>query len=96
VEGTVSNFGIESVSCIRQNPAAWRSGPDHPIPHYMQSAAIAEKIKTLSDEIEAIKQAIREYRKVKHPGYPAQKIYEDRRIRLVQIQQEIKALLKGQ
>ena len=26
--------------------------------------------------------------KIKHPGYPAQKAYEDRRIRLVEIQQE--------
>ena len=30
------------------------------------------------------------------PGYPAQKVYEDRRIRLLEIQQEIKALLKAQ
>ena len=62
----------------------------------VQSAAIAEKIKTLKDEIERIERANREHRKIKRPGYPAQKIYEDRRIRLVQIQQEIKALLKAQ
>ena len=62
----------------------------------VQSAAIAEKIKKLKDEIERIEQANREHRKIKHPGYPAQKVYEDRRIRLVQIQQEIKALLKTQ
>ena len=60
----------------------------------MQSADIAEKIKKLKNEINAIEQANREYRKIKHPGNPAQKVYEDRRIRLVQIQQEIKALLK--
>ena len=60
------------------------------------SAAIAEKIKRLREEIEGIKQANREYRKIKHPSYPAQKVYEDRRIRLVQIQQEIRALLKPQ
>jgi hypothetical protein len=60
----------------------------------MQSAPIAEKIKKLKDEIKAIEQAIREYRKIKHPGYPAQKLYEDRRLRLVQIQEEIRALLK--
>jgi hypothetical protein len=60
----------------------------------MHSAAIAEKIKKLKGEIKAIGQANREYRKIKYPGYPAQKVYEDRRIRLVQIQQEIKALLR--
>jgi hypothetical protein len=60
----------------------------------MQSADIAEKIKKLKNEINAIEQANRQYRKIKHPGYPAQKVYEDRRIRLVQIQQEIKALLR--
>jgi hypothetical protein len=60
----------------------------------MQPAAIAEKLKKLKEEIKAIKQAKREYRKIKHPSYPAQKVYEDRRIRLVQIQQEIKALLR--
>ena len=48
----------------------------------MQSAAIAEKIKKLKEEIKAIEQANREYRKIKHPGNPAQKVYEDRRIRL--------------
>jgi hypothetical protein len=62
----------------------------------MQSAAIAEKIKKLKEEIKAIEQANREYRKTKHPGYPAQKVYEDRRIRLVEIQQEIRSLLKTQ
>ena len=60
----------------------------------MQSTAIAEKIKNLKNEIKAIEQANREYRKIKHPGYPAQKLYEDRRLRLVQIQEEIRALLK--
>jgi hypothetical protein len=63
----------------------------------MQSAAaIVEKIKRLRDEIEGIEQANREYRKIKHHGNPAQKLYDDRRIRLVQIQQEIKTLLKPQ
>ncbi len=62
----------------------------------MQSAAIAEKIKKLKEEIKAIEQANREYRKIKHPGYPAQKAYEDRRLRLVEIQQEIRSLLKTQ
>jgi hypothetical protein len=61
----------------------------------MQSAAIAEKIKKLKEEIKAIEQAIREHRKIKHPGYPAQKVCEDRRIRLVEIQQEMKVLLFG-
>jgi hypothetical protein len=63
---------------------------------HMQSATIAEKIKKLKEEIKAIEHAIREYRKIKHPGYPAQKLYEDRRIRLVEIQQEIRALLNAQ
>jgi hypothetical protein len=58
------------------------------------SPPLAEKIKKLKEEIKAIEQANREHRKIKHPGYPAQKVYEDRRIRLVQIQQEIKALLR--
>ena len=62
----------------------------------MQSAAIAEKIKKLKEEIKAIEQANREYRKIKHPGYPAQKAYEGRRLRLVEIQQEIRSLLKTQ
>ncbi len=62
----------------------------------MQSAAIAEKIKKLKEEIKVIEQANREYRKIKHPGYPAQKVYEDRRLRLVEIQQEIRSLLKTQ
>ena len=62
----------------------------------MLSAATTEKIKKLKEEIKAIEHANREYRKLKHPGYPAQKVYEDRRIRLVEIQQEIKALLKAQ
>jgi hypothetical protein len=61
---------------------------------YMQSATIAEKIKNLKEEIKAIEQVNREYRKIKYPGYPAQKVYEDRLIRLVQIQEEIKALLR--
>ena len=60
----------------------------------MQHPKIAEKIKRLKSEIETIKNANREYRKVKHPGYPAQRLNEDRRIRLVQIQQEIKTLLR--
>jgi hypothetical protein len=62
----------------------------------VRSAAIAEKIKALKHEIATIEQANREYRKIRHPGYPAQRAYEDRRIRLVQIQQEIKPLLKTQ
>jgi hypothetical protein len=60
----------------------------------VQSPTIVEKVKHLKSEIETIENANREYRKVKHLGYPAQKLNEDRRIRLVQIQQEIKALLK--
>jgi hypothetical protein len=60
----------------------------------VQHPKIAEKIKRLKSEIETIKNANREYRKVKHPGYPAQRLNEDRRIRLVQIQQEIKTLLR--
>ena len=63
---------------------------------YMQSATIAERVKKLKEEIRAIEKAIREYRKIKHPGYPAQKVYEDHRIRLVEIQQEIRRLLKTQ
>jgi hypothetical protein len=51
-------------------------------------------MKPLKSEIEAIKNANREYRKVKHPGYPAQQLNEDRCIRLVQIQEEIKTLLR--
>ena len=58
--------------------------------------SIAEKVKQLKREIEAIEQANREYWKIKHPGYPAQRSHEDRRIRLVEIQLEIKALLKTQ
>jgi hypothetical protein len=50
----------------------------------------------LKEEIDRIEQANREHRKIKRPGYPAQKLYDDRRIRLVQIQQEIRALLKTQ
>ena len=61
---------------------------------YVQSASTAQRIKQLKDEIKTIEEAIRKYRKIKHPGYPAQKAYEDRRIRLVEIQQEILALLK--
>jgi hypothetical protein len=60
----------------------------------VQSASTAQRIKQLKDEIKTIEEAIRKYRKIKHPGYPAQKAYEDRRIRLVEIQQEILALLK--
>jgi hypothetical protein len=60
------------------------------------ATAMSEKIKTLRDEIERIEQANREHRKITHPGYPAQKVYENRRIRLIQIQQEMKALLKAQ
>lgn len=59
-----------------------------------QFTAIAERIKRLKDEIEKIEQANREHRKIKQPKYSAQKLYDDRRIRLVQIQEEIKALLK--
>jgi hypothetical protein len=62
----------------------------------VQSAANPERTKELKDKIEAIERANREYRKTKHPGYPAQKVYADRRIRLVEIQQEIMALLKAQ
>jgi hypothetical protein len=62
----------------------------------MQSVAIAEKIKKLKEEIKAIEQANREHRKIKHPGNPAQKGYEDRRLRLVEIQQEIRSLLRIQ
>jgi hypothetical protein len=61
---------------------------------YVQSAPIAQKIKQLKDEIKTIDQANREYWKIKQPGPPAQKVYEDRRIRLVEIQQEILALLR--
>jgi hypothetical protein len=61
----------------------------------MRSAiAVTERIRQLKNEIMAIEQATREYQKIKHPGYPAQRLDEERRIRLVQIQQEIKALLK--
>ena len=61
----------------------------------MQSAAaITEKVRQLKNEIEAIERAHREYRKIKNPGYPAQRLDEERRIRLVQIQEEIKALLR--
>jgi Mg2+ and Co2+ transporter CorA len=60
----------------------------------VQSASTAQRIKQLKDEIKTIEEAIRKYRKIKHPGYPAQKAYEDRRIRLVEIQQEILALLR--
>jgi hypothetical protein len=62
----------------------------------VRSSSIAEKVKQLKRQIEAIEQANREYRKIKHPGYPAQKLYEDRRLRLVEIQQEIRSLLKTQ
>jgi hypothetical protein len=62
---------------------------------FVQSVSIAQRIKQLQDEIMTIEEAIRKYRKIKHPGYPAQKAYEDRRIRLVEIQQEILALLKS-
>lgn len=61
---------------------------------YVQSVSIPQRIKQLKDEIKMIEEAIRKYRKIKHPGYPAQKAYEDRRIRLVEIQQEIMSLLK--
>jgi hypothetical protein len=43
-------------------------------PLNVQSAAIAEKFKKLRDEIERIEQANREHRKIKDPGYPAQKV----------------------
>jgi Mg2+ and Co2+ transporter CorA len=61
----------------------------------VQSDSIAQRIKHLKNEIRTIEEAIRKYRKIKHPGYPAQKAYEDRRIRLVEIQNEIMALLKS-
>jgi len=46
---------------------------------YVQSASTAQRIKQLKDEIKTIEEAIRKYRKIKHPGYPSQKAYEDRR-----------------
>ena len=49
----------------------------------------------MKNEIAVIEQANREYRKIKNPGNPAQRLEEERRIRLVQIQEEIKALLRG-
>jgi hypothetical protein len=62
----------------------------------VQSAVIAERIKELQGGIERIGHANREPRKIKNPCYSTQRVYEDRRIRLVQIQQEIKVLLKSQ
>jgi hypothetical protein len=61
----------------------------------VQFVPIAERVKQLKNEIKAIEEAIRRYRKIKNPGYPAQRANEDRRIRLVEIQQEIMALLKS-
>jgi hypothetical protein len=61
----------------------------------MQSvSAITEKVRQLKNEIDAIARANREYRKIKNPGYPAQRLDEERRIRLVHIQDEIKPLLR--
>jgi hypothetical protein len=57
-------------------------------------SAITEKVRQLKEEIEAIERANREYRKIKNPGHPAQRLDEERRIRLVQIQEEIKPLLR--
>jgi hypothetical protein len=57
-------------------------------------SAITEKVRQLKNEIEAIERANREYRKLRNPGYPAQRLDEERRIRLVQIQEEIKPLLR--
>jgi hypothetical protein len=57
-------------------------------------SAITEKVRQLKNEIEAIERANREYRKIRNPGYPAQRLDEERRIRLVQIQEEIKPLLR--
>ena len=45
----------------------------------MQSASTVQRIQQLKDEIKTIEEAIRKYRKIKHPGYPAQKAYEARR-----------------
>jgi hypothetical protein len=58
------------------------------------AAAIVERVRQLKNEIEAIELANREYRKMKNPGYPAQRLDEERRIRLVQIQEEIKPLMR--
>lgn len=60
----------------------------------LSASAVTEKVRQLKDEIKAIGQATREYRRIKHPGYPAQRLNEERRIRLVQIQEEIKTLLR--
>ena len=70
---------------------------DEPLcyPSGVQSTGIAERIKKLKDEIETINQANREYR-IERPGNVARKFYEDRRSRLVQIQQELRELLKTQ
>jgi hypothetical protein len=57
-------------------------------------STITEKVRQLKHEIIAIERANREYRKIKNPGYPAQRLDEERRIRLVQIQDEIKPLLR--
>jgi hypothetical protein len=57
-------------------------------------SAITEKVRQLKNEIDAIERANRKYRKIKNPGYPAQRLDEERRIRLVRIQQEIKPLLR--
>jgi hypothetical protein len=42
------------------------------------------KSQAVEDEIAAIELTNREYRKLKNPGYPAQRLDEERRIRLVQ------------
>jgi hypothetical protein len=57
-------------------------------------STMTEKVRQLKHEINAIERANREYRKIKNPGYPAQRLDEERRIRLVQIQDEIKPLLR--
>lgn len=62
----------------------------------VQSAVIAEKIKKLQGEIKRIGQAPRTPEDQRTWLSGAMIVYEDRRIRLVQIQQEIKVLLKSQ
>ena len=58
------------------------------------ATAITEQVRQFKNEIEAIELANREYRGLKNPGYPAQRLDEERRIRLVQIQEELKALMR--
>jgi len=61
----------------------------------VQAPTVAQTIKKLKDEIKAIENENRNYQKIRYPGYPAQKAHESRRIRIVEIQQEIRALLKS-